>query len=153
MRKTVSIITAACLVGFALTSVAAGEIYRWKDASGVFHYSDQPQPGAELISGPPKPPAPSTPTPSPTPARAADASASNGGLPPVSKEVAAQVRQEVTSVKADQCKKAEDVYQKSIQARRMYKEGEKGERTFLSDAELDATRLQARSSRDLACAK
>jgi len=42
--------------------------------------------------------------------------------------------------------------QPAVQARRMYKTDDKGNRVFLNEAELDAARLQARSARDLACA-
>jgi hypothetical protein len=45
MRLVASIL----LCAVALTAGAA-EIWRWKDANGVVHYSDQPRPGAERIS-------------------------------------------------------------------------------------------------------
>jgi hypothetical protein len=45
MRLVASILMCAV----ALTAGAA-EIWRWKDANGVVHYSDQPRPGAERIS-------------------------------------------------------------------------------------------------------
>lgn len=32
-----------------VSSVALGQAYRWVDASGVVHYSDRPEPGAEEI--------------------------------------------------------------------------------------------------------
>jgi hypothetical protein len=38
-----------------------------------------------------------------------------------------------------------------MQARRVYKTDEKGNRVFLNSAEIDAARLEARSNRDLAC--
>jgi len=144
MRKAI-LIAAACL--FGATSVhAAGEIYRWKDSAGNWHYADQPQPGAELVSGRRPPSAGPSATPAPPPTEPATAP-----LPPVSNEVAQSVRNEAAAVKAEQCKKAEDAYQKSIQARRMFRTDEQGNRTYLNDAELDAARLQARSARDLAC--
>jgi hypothetical protein len=37
------------LCGVALTAGAA-DVWRWKDASGVVHYSDFPRPGAERVS-------------------------------------------------------------------------------------------------------
>lgn len=144
--RTAILIAAACLVGATTAAHAAGEIYRWKDASGNWHYADQPQPGAELVSGrrPPAPPAPPAPAAPPTEPASAP-------LPAVSNEVAQSVRAEAAAVKADQCKKAEEAYQKAIQARRMFRTDEQGNRTYLNDAELDAARLQARSARDLAC--
>jgi hypothetical protein len=148
MRKFIYL-SAACLIGATSVVHAAGEIYRWKDGSGIWHYSDQPQPGAELISNArravpaaaasqPAPPAPPATTTDPL---------------PVSTEVAQQVRAEAATAKADQCKKTEEAYTKAVQARRIYKTDEKGTRTFLTDAELDGARLQARAARDLACGK
>jgi hypothetical protein len=55
------------LCGVALTTGAA-EIWRWKDANGVTHYSDQPRPGAELIMvDAPRPSGDSSPPPVPVP--------------------------------------------------------------------------------------
>ena len=48
MRKPLVI---AVLTLLGSTAFAAGEVYRWKDANGVWNYSDQPHPGAELIRG------------------------------------------------------------------------------------------------------
>ena len=143
MRKIVTF-AFACLL--ATSALAEGEVYRWKDASGNWHYSDQPTPGAELIRG----------TRAPTPSRPAVAPATtqtvaSSEAPVVSPEVAKQVRDEANAIKSEQCKKAESVYQNSLNARRIYRVDEKGNRTYLSDAEIDATRLEARSNRDLAC--
>jgi hypothetical protein len=44
MRKLASFL----FIGFALTAGAA-ETWRWKDANGVVHYSDRPEPGAERV--------------------------------------------------------------------------------------------------------
>ena len=40
--------TVALLLPFA-AGLAAGQVYRWVDADGVVHYSDQPHPGAEEV--------------------------------------------------------------------------------------------------------
>ena len=66
--------------------------------------------------------------------------------------MAQQVRQEVATAKAEQCTKLKAEYDQVVQARRLYKTDEKGNRVFLTDAELDAARLQVRSARDRACA-
>jgi hypothetical protein len=42
------------LLGVALTA-SATEVWRWKDANGVVHYSDSPVPGAERVSTGPAP--------------------------------------------------------------------------------------------------
>lgn len=45
MRLVASILLCAVAL-----SAGSAEIWRWKDANGVVHYSDQPRPGAERIS-------------------------------------------------------------------------------------------------------
>jgi len=149
MRKYFSLAAAPLVLSLL---IGAGEVYRWKDGNGVWHYSDQPQPGAELVKSArlsSATPGGSTPPP---PAPAARAEAPPPALPDVTPQVASQVRQEAATAKAEQCKKAETGYQQTVQARRMYKTDDKGNRVFLNEAELDAARLQARSARDLACA-
>jgi hypothetical protein len=148
MRKFILIAFATLFV--APAAMADGEVYRWKDANGLWHYSDQPQPGAELVkkaSNRSSSSSNSTPSYSPPPAPRATESESL----PVSREVAQQVRQEAATIKADQCKKATENYTNTMQARRVYKTDEKGDRVFLNSAEIDAARLQARSDRDVAC--
>ena len=149
MRKYFSLVLAPLVLSLL---IGAGEVYRWKDANGGWHYSDQPQPGAELVKSArlssATPGGGSTPPPPP----AARAEAPPPGIPEVTPQVASQVRQEAATAKAEQCKKAETGYQQAVQARRMYKTDDKGNRVFLNEAELDAARLQARSARDLACA-
>ena len=149
MRKYFSLAAAPLVLSLL---IGAREFYRWKDANGIWHYSDQPQPGAELVKGARMPGAtPGGNTPPPPPPAARD-DGPPPSLPAVTPQVASQVRQEAATAKAEQCKKADSGYQQAVQARRMYKTDDKGNRVFLSEAELDAARLQARSARDLACA-
>ena len=149
MRKYFSLALAPLVLSLL---VGAGEVYRWKDANGVWHYSDQPQPGAELVKSARLPSATPGGGSTPPPPPVARAEAPPPALPEVTPQVASQVRQEAATAKAEQCKKAETGYQQAVQARRMYKTDDKGNRVFLNEAELDAARLQARSARDLACA-
>jgi len=148
MRKYFSLAAAPLVLSLLM---GAGEVYRWKDGNGLWHYSDQPQPGAELVkTARLSSSAPGSSTPAPPPPAARD-DGPPPPLPAVTPQVASQVRQEAASAKAEQCKKAETGYQQAVQARRMYKTDDKGNRVFLNEAELDAARLQARSARDLAC--
>lgn len=146
MRKIITFTVATLLVSSAF---AAGEIYRWKAPDGTWHYSDQPRPGAEQVRGsqlarPSTPPA-SQPTNPQPPVQPADDAL------PVSPEVAAEVRAEAAAIKAEQCKRAEAQYQEAIQARRIYRTDEQGNRVYMSEAEADQARIQARANRDLAC--
>jgi hypothetical protein len=66
------------LCGVAFTAGAA-EIWRWRDANGVVHYSDQPRAGAErILIETPRPPAEQPPPPEP-PAQGAQDSGSQEG--------------------------------------------------------------------------
>jgi hypothetical protein len=147
MRKPL-VIAVMTLLG-STAAFAAGEVYRWKDSSGVWNYSDQPHPGAELVRGNV---APSTATPPPAAAAAPAAAALSNDPLPVSKEVAQEVRQEAATAKAEQCKKFTADYQKYVQAPRIYKTDASGNKVFMTQAEMDAARLQARAAKDLACA-
>jgi hypothetical protein len=143
MRKFLTLTAAGLLtVSIVATAAGQGDIYRWKDVNGNWHYSDQPQPGAELVRGTRKPP-PSEP--------AAAATAAPNAPPTTDSKTAEQVRQDVAAAQEENCKKADEAYNKAVQARRMYKIDAQGVKTYLTDAELDATRLNARTQRDAVC--
>jgi hypothetical protein len=145
MLKPIAIVT---MILTGSTAFAAGEIYRWKDASGIWQYSDQPRAGAELIRGPTASSATQSAAPvAPPPAAEPPADESL----PVSQEVAQQVRQEAAAAKVKACEKAKTDYNDMITKQRIYRTDEKGTRIFLTAAEIDAARLQARSARDLVC--
>ena len=61
---------------------------------------------------------------------------------PVSPEVAAEVRAEAAAIKAEQCQRAEAQYQDAIQARRIYRTDEQGNRIYMSEAEADQARIR-----------
>lgn len=148
MRK-ITTFTAAILL--TASAFGAGEIYRWKGADGTWHYSDQPRAGAELVRGPqmsrPAEAAPAAPQ-SPQPAQPM---ATTEEPLPVSEEVAAEVRSQAETARAEQCKRAEAAYQDALKARRIFRTDAQGNRVYMSEPEMDAARLQARANRDLAC--
>lgn len=147
MRK---ITTFAVAILLTASAFGAGEVYRWKGADGTWHYSDQPRPGAEIVRGAQisRPPAADTAPPPPPPAEPAPVT--DQPLP-VSEDVAAEVRSQAESLRAEQCKRAEAGYQDALKARRIYRTDAEGNRVFMTEAEMDAARLQARANRDLAC--
>jgi hypothetical protein len=140
----IAVLTLGCSAAFA-----AGEIYRWKDASGTYHYSDQPRAGAEVIRA-----SSSGSTIAGTTAAAAAPApvqaTANESLP-VSKEIAQQVRQEAGTAKAKACEDAKKDYDEKIRAQRIHRTDDKGNRTYLNNEEIDVARLEARARRDLAC--
>lgn len=150
--KSVCLVLALCVLPTAVLS--AGEIYRWKDANGTWHYGDQPVPGAERISGlkPPSAARPRPPASAPgTPSGVPPGSTGVVATAPLKPEIIAQVRAEANQARAEQCEKAREAYNLSIRSRRIYRVNEKGEPEFLNDAEADASRLRARAQMDEAC--
>ena len=65
----------------------------------------------------------------------------------------AAVQKDVGAARTEQCKAATDKYQKSVEARRMYRMNKDGEREYFTDAEADAARLSARNEMEQACGK
>jgi Domain of unknown function (DUF4124) len=147
MRKIISI---SLLSLFCVTAFAGGEVYRWKDPNGTWHYSDKPQPGAQLVRASQRA-STARPNPQNSPAPPETGTLTGTNSMPVSQEVATEVRQDAAKAKAEQCKKAEASYLQSVQAQRLYRDDGKGNRIYLTAAEIDAARLQARGSRDLVC--
>jgi hypothetical protein len=153
--KSLNLVILVCAFGVG-SVLSAGEIYRWKDPDGTWHYTDQPVPGAERISSIPKPPSARPAAETTAPARGSGGpvtpgSATPAGAPQVSRAVAAQVRAEVSAARSEQCNKARDAYTKAVQSRRIYRVGPQGERQYLSEVEADTARLAARAEMDSAC--
>lgn len=166
MRRAAAI---AILIALPLIPALA-DVYRSVDAQGHVQYSDTPTPGAELIrmhnvAGAGLPTAAASANSAPANAGSASAgstSAASAGSPPKSADPAqAQLVQQaakqaldkdLAATRAEQCKTATDNYNSSVQARRIYKSGQDGEREYLTDAEADQQRLDLRMAMDNACA-
>ena len=138
------------LIAAGLSGVAHADVYRWVDEKGEPHYSDRWVPGSELIKS--DKPHPQTPTPS---SSTPTSSATQHPVAPsaADRANAEAVKQDVAKVTASQCKQAKDRYQQAIDARRIYKPPQPGDtdRVYMSDAETDAYRAQARSDVTVAC--
>jgi hypothetical protein len=67
-------------------------------------------------------------------------------------ETTRAVKEDVAKKRDEQCKEASARYQQAVAARRIFKTNEKGERTYLSDAEADQARVAAKSEVDAVCA-
>ncbi len=146
-RSTVFLLatTMAVLLG-AVGAARADTVYEWTDAHGQVHYTDQWVPGAKVVR-------------TDTIHRAADASATQG----IQNESNAashdlKQQQEVQSVQQDEakaraarCTQDKEQYQKMIESRRIYTTDKSGNRTYLSDADADAARLQAKQAMDADC--
>lgn len=129
------------LVLAAACCLARADVFRWVDPQGVVHYSDEWMPGSTVIKTTVKPHAES--------AGVSTASSRTGELNDQANSRA--VQQDVAKVRNTQCTWAKDRYMKAITSRRVYKEGKDGERQYVSDAEADAYREQARKDVQDAC--
>lgn len=148
MRPAVAI---AILCAMPL-SAALADVYRSVDAQGHVLYSDSPSPGAELVrvTGPRFASATATvsssPKPSAPPPKPSDADSN------LARDAAARaVHNDVAKVGAEACKKAQDGYQQIINTRRIYTTDSSGERQYLSDADADQARVNAKLKMDDAC--
>jgi hypothetical protein len=156
--------TARTLVAVAATlafagSLAQADVWRWKDAQGNWHYSDVPVEGAQLIKSTTRVPPPqaaaepaaeaSPPAPPPVDRLAARTTAISDQLE--TESTARKVQEDLRRKRAEQCKEATARYERSIAARRIYREDKPGQRVYLSEAEAEKARVEARTDRDAAC--
>ena len=142
-------IVISALIAAGLCSVAHADVYRWVDDKGQPHYTDRWVPGSQLIS-----------SNRPRASAAADSSSSASDTnkavstanqrtddKTAAKKNAEAAKADVAKLRQQQCKEAKDRYQKAIEARRIYKAPQPGDtdRSYMSDAESDAYRAQARA--------
>jgi hypothetical protein len=150
--KASCVLTTLIWVG-GICGVARADVYRWVDDRGEAHYTDRWVPGSELIKS--SKPHPAEPTPSVSQEQGRISKISSANQTPAAKQqqaAEAAVKADVAKTKEAQCKQAKDRYQKAIEARRIYKPGKEGEeRVYMTDAETDAYRLQARNDVTLTC--
>ncbi|GEM_PF-1399671 len=143
-------------LGLMVTVTAVADVYKWTDADGVTHYTDRPPPPTgHLVSV--------TPTGSPATARAAAPTVAAAPAepstaiptPPPDPETLSRLKRAVATDLATRdekaCQEAETRYRAVIGARHLYRDGPEGERTFLSDAQADAARVDARRDVEELC--
>jgi hypothetical protein len=146
-----AVITA--LIAGSLWSVAQADVYRWVDDKGEPHYSDRWVPGSELISSSRPHPVSDSSASSPSSDKAIASANQKTDDKAAAAKNAAAAKADATKVREQQCKDAKERYQKAIDARRIYKPAKDGDtdRTYMSDAETDAYRAQARQDVTDAC--
>lgn len=147
--RYVSALTALMLLSSA-TAMAA-DVYRSVDAQGRITYSDTPTPGAQLVNVRTARDSAATPTAEASRIAAQNAAAAQQLAQTKAADAKQAVQADVAQTRADQCKKAQDAYQKVIAARRIYSTDANGERQYLSDADADQMRVTARQQMDDAC--
>jgi len=143
-----------CAALIAWSGMASAVVYKWVDAQGKLQYGDRPPDGvhAEIVEMPGSHAARAA------SARAADPSTAPPATKSVPRDSAAQgdsdkkaVDDDVAQTREKQCADAQDHYKKLIEGRKLYKTGTDGEREYLSSAEVDSERLNAKREIDSIC--
>jgi Domain of unknown function (DUF4124) len=161
MLRIRAFVWALLLAGVAATATAE-TVYKWVDGAGQVHYTDLPphQADAKIIGvyqqeagtideGEPDDyteegdDESSSPPQSPT--------ASNTPEPPVSDDAMAAAEADALKAKVEQCKAAQDRYQRYIDSRRLFRETPDGKREYLTDKELSEARGRAKQAVDDYC--
>ncbi len=138
------VIAALCASGV----VGAGDIYCNNQGRDC---SDRPSPNATVvhINSTPSPPATSPPVGRQRQGARQPQSSADARLKDNATRQA--VQKDVAATRAEQCKQAQDKYQKAVAARRVYRLNKAGEREYLSDAEMEQARVNARLEVDRTC--
>jgi hypothetical protein len=163
MVRFSGILCALLLAGVA--AVAGAEtVYKWVDSAGQIHYTDLPprQSGARILgvyqqeagtieegesgdSGDYSEPEDTGETPD------AGSESPRTPEPPVSQEAIAAAEADAAKAKVEQCKAAQDRYQRYIDSRRLFRETPDGKRVYLTDQELSEARARAKQAVDDYC--
>ena len=147
MNRKQTLVLAAAAASLVAGTALASDIYRYTDADGNVHYVDRPT-GADTEQriaiaskrSAPRPAAPSRPQPQ---AAAASAEAETTGDEQADTK---KGRSEIIAERKEREKRCADFRAKletMVTSRRLYREGDDGEREYLSDAEIDEARAKA----------
>jgi hypothetical protein len=151
MRRATAI---AILVWLPLAAALA-DVFKSVDAQGHVQYSDTPTPGAQLVRmNSQRVPIQATASPAASTSRTSGTASQSGDQvhQQLEQEAAArEVQNQVAQTRADQCKQATDIYNQSVQARRIYTTGPDGAREFLPDDEAAKARIAHKVEMDAAC--
>ena len=140
MKK--QMIAVAATATLALSGAAiAGDIYKWVDEDGNVHYGDKPagaQPERMAIESRPTDPARvAAQTQARIEAQAQERESEDAAA-------AAQASEEEQQAQADErrkaCEQSRANLQRMVTSRRLYREDDNGEREYLNEAEMQATR-------------
>jgi len=153
----------ALLMAGAAAFATADTVYKWVDSAGQIHYTDLPprQGDAKILgvyqeeSGDVEGDASDNGNYSEEGGDNGDASqpqtAARTPEPPPSEEAMKSAEQDAAKAKVEQCKAAQDRYQRYLDARRLFRETPDGKREYLTDKELTEARARAKQAVDDYC--
>jgi hypothetical protein len=151
--------TLAC--GCLLATPALGELYKWTDAEGKVHYSDQPPPPNIKQPVTVKPRVPAAPTAAPAtespPAVAPktyveqDAEFNRRRVEAAEREAAEKKAAKEAAEKKKNCEQAKAQLARMQSGARITRYNEKGETVYLGDAEIAQETVRAKQVADSWC--
>lgn len=158
-RHTARRLAVACgIAAFAASAFMAAsadtEVYKWVDPQGRIHYSDRPPPSeGKLLSMESTPSAHQHAAAERSTAPPSSAAPRSNASPPAdaNSRMRQTIENDVANAHAEQCKAAQDRYTMYVNSRHLYREGPNKERIYLTDAELETERLNAKREADERC--
>ena len=157
MVRFPKVVLAVLLAGVA-TMAAAETVYKWIDGSGQVHYTDLPprqgdakilgvyQQEAGIVEDDGTGNADYTQEGGNDADSASQPATPRTAEPPVSEEAKAAAANDAAKAKVEQCKAAQDRYQRYVDAHRLFRETPDGEREYLTDQELTEARARAKQA-------
>jgi hypothetical protein len=144
----------AALLGLMAVSLgASADVYKWVDTQGRVHYSDRPDvEGAERVAVASRRSNPAT-VAERTDAESAQRQQANAQEAEQQREQSATqaVQKDLAKTRETQCKDAKEQYRVAIESQKLYRVGKDGERQYLTSAEIDEARMNARRAMDELC--
>ncbi|HVC01347.1 MAG TPA: DUF4124 domain-containing protein [Steroidobacteraceae bacterium] len=142
-----------CAVLLGWSAMASAVVYKWVDAKGVVQYGDTPPDGVHATivrllgtreSG-------SAPPAKSAPANSAAAFANQALAADKTRQQQQAVDADVAAARQKQCAAAQAHYEQLINGRHMYTLGANGQRNYMSSAQIDAARMDAKQQADKLC--
>lgn len=147
MNRKQTLVLAAAAASLVAGSAIASDIYRYTDADGTVHYVDRPS-GADseqrVAIASKRSNSSSSPSRSAQPrttAATAPAETAAAEPEPTKKTRAEKIAEK--KAREERCASYRAKLETMVTSRRLYREGEGGEREYLSDAEIDEARARA----------
>ena len=164
MVRIPKVVLAFLMAGVAAMA-AAETVYKWVDGSGQVHYTDLPprQSDAKILGvyqreagiveegGDPGGDDYTDDGDDADTRSAAQSGAATTPEPPISEEAMASAEADAAKAKVEQCKAAQDRYQRYIESRRLFRETPDGKREYLTDQQLTEARARAKQAVDDYC--
>jgi hypothetical protein len=135
-----------CAALIAWSGMASAVVYKWVDGQGKVQYGDRPPDGVHAVVVEMVGTRDTRTEPAPAPAQDSKAAAQTAANAPkkISAEEAAANQQKL-------CADAQDRYKKLLEGRHLYKQGDDGQRQYMTSEQIDSERASAKQEVDTVC--